>query len=214
MSIITILLKKCYRVFFVHIPSRIYAYRTGIKYRQGYVIKGKACVIRQRFVTLKRLCGQNVSIGKLIIGKNFKCNNTFTSNSIGCYQRCMFNISTSNSIISIGDDVGISGTSINAMSLVSIGNNVLIGAGCLITDNDSHPLHYADRYTEKTEDIKRAPIYIEDNVFIGTRSIILKGVTIGKGAVIGAGSVVTKDIPPFCVAAGNPAKVIKELKHN
>ena len=62
------------------------------------------------------------------------------------------------------------------------------------------------------ERFKSAPIVIEDDVWVGAHSIILKGVTIGARSIIGAGSVVTKNIPPDCVAAGNPCRVIKSLK--
>ena len=88
----------------------------------------------------------------------------------------------------------------------------MIGSGCLITDTDSHPLHWKDRLEERNELTKQAPITIEDDAFIGARSIILKGVTIGKGAVVGAGSVVSKDVPPFAVVCGNPAKIVKTLE--
>ena len=144
--------------------------------------------------------------------------------------------------VAIGNNVGISGSTINATTSVTIGNNVLIGSGCLITDTDSHPLHWEDRLkndNEKTksapilitdtdshplhwedrlkndnEKTKSAPIRIEDNVFIGARSIILKGVTIGEGSVVGAGSVVSQDVPPFVVVCGNPAKIVKSLKND
>lgn len=72
-------------------------------------------------------------------------------------------------------------------------------------------LTFIDRRTP-IEDIKNkrnAPIQIDDDVLIGTRSIILKGVHIGARAIIGSGSVVTKDIPADCIAAGNPCKIIK-----
>lgn len=86
----------------------------------------------------------------------------------------------------------------------------MIGSGVLITDSDAHPIHPQDR--DINSKIKTSPINIEDEVFIGARSIILKGVTIGKGSVIGAGSVVTKSIPPMVIAAGNPAKIITEIR--
>ena len=87
---------------------------------------------------------------------------------------------------------------------------MLIGAGCLIADSDFHPIAYADRdIPEKT---LNAPIHIAAGAFIGARSIVLKGVTIGRGSVIGAGSVVTRDIPPGVIAAGNPARVIRQIE--
>ena len=107
--------------------------------------------------------------------------------------------------------MGISGSTINATTTITIGDNVMIGSGCLITDTDSHPLHWKDRLEEKNELTACAPITIGDNVFIGARSIILKGVTVGEGAVVGAGSVVSKDVPPYTVVCGNPAKIVKTL---
>jgi acetyltransferase-like isoleucine patch superfamily enzyme len=89
-----------------------------------------------------------------------------------------------------------------------IGSNILIGSGCVISDSDSHPVLPSER-NDHTK-TKTKPVVIEDDVFIGARSIILKGVTIGKGSVIGAGSVVTKSIPEYTIAGGNPAKIIKD----
>ena len=80
----------------------------------------------------------------------------------------------------------------------------------LITDTDAHPLDYLARRTSN-DGTKAAPIVIEDDVWVGAHSIILKGVTIGARSIIGAGSVVTKSIPTDCVAAGNPCRVIKKL---
>jgi acetyltransferase-like isoleucine patch superfamily enzyme len=76
----------------------------------------------------------------------------------------------------------------------------------LILDSDFHDVH------NHTGEGKKGNIVIGDNVWIASRATILKGVTIGEGSVIAAGSVVTKDVPPYCVAAGVPAKVIKRLK--
>lgn len=92
---------------------------------------------------------------------------------------------------------------------VAIGDNVKIGACVLITDTDAHPMDYMAHRTSN-EGTKSAPIVIEDDVWMGTHSIILKGVTIGARSIIGAGSVVTKNIPPNCVAGGNPCRVIKK----
>ena len=84
---------------------------------------------------------------------------------------------------------------------VAIGDNVKIGACVLITDTDAHPLDYLARRTSN-DGTKSAPIVIEDDVWVGAHSIILKGVTIGARSIIGAGSVVTKDIPSNVIAAG------------
>lgn len=110
--------------------------------------------------------------------------------------------------LTIGDNVGMSSTRMWIHESVTIGDNVKIGGCVLITDTDAHPLDYLSRRTGN-EGTKSAPVVIEDDVWIGAHTVILKGVTIGARSVIGAGSVVTKSIPADCVAAGNPCKVIK-----
>lgn len=112
--------------------------------------------------------------------------------------------------LKIGNNVGMSSTRMWIHDSVTIGDNVKIGACVLITDTDAHPLDYLARRTSN-DGTKSAPIVIEDDIWVGAHSIILKGVTIGARSIIGAGSVVTKSIPADCVAAGNPCKVIKTI---
>ena len=95
---------------------------------------------------------------------------------------------------------------------VLIGKHCLIGANVLIADNDMHPVNALARrenHSVAKDDIKS--INIGDDVWIGAGCFILKGVTIGNGSVIGAGSVVVNDIPPDSIAAGNPARIVKQL---
>ncbi|MGW5321820.1 acyltransferase [Rhodococcus pyridinivorans] len=115
--------------------------------------------------------------------------------------------------IEIGAHAGISGAAICAAFKISIGNQVLLGSNVTIVDTDFHPIYslnrrYAPIPTPRPED----QIEIHDNVFVGANSIILKGVTIGKNSVVGAGSVVTSDVPPNSVVAGNPARQIKFME--
>jgi acetyltransferase-like isoleucine patch superfamily enzyme len=97
------------------------------------------------------------------------------------------------------------GCSISAHALVSIGDGCLIGQYTIIMDCDYHSLDGADDHGDPQ------PIAIEDGVWLGARTIVLKGVRIGRGSVIAAGSVVTRDIPPGVVAGGSPAHVIRHL---
>lgn len=92
---------------------------------------------------------------------------------------------------------------IRCFNKISIGDNCKISEDCVISDSDNHKIINSNRPIS-------LPIIIEDNVWIGLRSIILKGVSIGKGSVIAAGSVVTKDIPQSSLVGGVPAKLIKE----
>ena len=123
-----------------------------------------------------------------------------------------FNIAIDGSSIVIGNNVGISGSTINAASSIVIEDNVSIGSGCLITDTDSHPIEYSARIADDNSKTKTAPIIIKEGAFIAARCIAMKGVTIGTHSVIGAGSVVTKSIPDNCIACGNPARVVKQLE--
>lgn len=204
---------RLFKYIYVHIstflPTWYNSVVCGIKYDSTNKIVGRPVIIQQG--CLLKLYAKRKS-GTLIVGHHFTCLNKVASNSIGLIQPCVFNIATSGSKIQIGNNVGISGSTINATTSITIGNNVLIGSGCIITDTDSHPLYHEDRNAERNEKTQKAPIVIEDNCFIGARSIILKGVTIGEGSVVGAGSVVSKDVPPHCVVCGNPAKVVKSLK--
>ncbi len=109
-----------------------------------------------------------------------------------------------------------------SQSSVSIGNNVLISHLVDIHDTDSHPIDFRERrddarrilggskYEQGSTQI--ASVIIEDDVWIGFKASILKGVRIGAGAIIAAGSIVTKDVPNMCVVAGQPARVIRTLE--
>lgn len=111
--------------------------------------------------------------------------------------------------IFVGDGTAISNnTQVFAEQSITIGARCLIGDGVLIFDSDFHNLSAEGRHNLPAA---KTPIVLEDNVFVGSRVIILKGVTIGKDSVIGAGSVVVRSIPPGVIAAGNPAKVIRPL---
>jgi len=116
--------------------------------------------------------------------------------------------------LTIGDNTGMSSVLIGCYDNIIIGNSVNIGGGTRITDSDFHSLDWklrSDRILDRTG-VKKAPVIIEDNVFIGTRCIIGKGVRIGARSIIAAGSVVVKDVPADCIAGGNPCKVIKYIE--
>lgn len=108
------------------------------------------------------------------------------------------------------------GSSINEQSRIKVSRRLYVGNDCAISfkvhiiDSDIHKISKTDNINKVTNEDVTKEIIIEDHVWIGTNVIILKGVRICKGSVIGAGSVVTKDIPEHVLAAGNPCKVIKE----
>lgn len=184
--------------------------RSSIGYDRTWIVVGTPIVRRGSFLT--RLFQKNCRV--LSIGKGFKCYNNNKS-ELGAPTPCIFNLLSPNSTIIIGDNVGLTATILNCRDSINIGNNVNIGSGCLIVDNDSHPLNPSLRRTAQgAEGVKSKAIVIQDDVFIGARSIILKGVTVGTASVIGAGSVITHDIPPYSIACGNPAVVVKKITEN
>ncbi len=108
--------------------------------------------------------------------------------------------------LEVGDEVSLNGCVIQCATSIKIGNNTSVPAGTLVQDTDYHPCY--DH--EGNPKCYKKPIVIGNNVWIASRCMILKGVTIGDGAIVASGSVVTKDVPPYCLVAGNPAKVIRE----
>ena len=139
------------------------------------------------------------------IGNHCVFNSSSKLNFRGINHPCILQTGTKHARITIGDHVEMSGCSIVCNDSVIIGNNVLFGANCQIGDRDGHQ----DRYASKP-----APIIIEDGVWLGMNVTVLKGVTIGKNTIIGANSLVTKDIPANCIAVGSPCKVIKQREQN
>lgn len=124
--------------------------------------------------------------------------------------------------LTIGDNTTIRHDSvISSVEGIQIGRNVIISNNCIIRDHNSHPVSVSKRikmsesgFYSDLWNIKHArssKIVISDNVWIGERAIILKGITIGEGSIIAAGSVVTKDVPPCSIAAGNPARIVKQI---
>ena len=109
--------------------------------------------------------------------------------------------------IIIGHSTRIHGACIHASKGITIGDRCLIAANVQIFDFNGHAASFDNVENRIHTTSEGKDIIIEDDVWIGTGAIILPGVRIGKGSIIGAGSVVTKDIPSYCVASGNPAKV-------
>ena len=143
------------------------------------------------------------------IGRNFAMNNGIKGNPIGCYERCTFFVDKDAELI-IGDNVGISQTALLSYGSIRIGDNVKIGGGTSVFTTDFHSLDPMIRASKDDQKHRKcAPVVIGDNVFIGAKCIILKGVTIGDNSIVGAGSVVTKSIPANQIWAGNPARFVR-----
>ena len=124
--------------------------------------------------------------------------------------------------IIIGNNCSLSeGSRIVSSNKIIIGNRVMIAHNVNILDNISHPINALDRHRDfmehysigmQTHDLKSQEIVIEDDVWIGFNSTIMKGVKIGRGSIIGANSVVTKDVAPWTVNVGNPLRLVRKLE--
>lgn len=138
------------------------------------------------------------------IGKHNCFRSSPTSNLIGVNRPCIISALEPESKVVIGDHCGFSGTVIGCFASIAIGDHVKCGANTLITDGDWH--------AEDPRSSKPRPIVIGNNVWLGVNVTVMKGVTIGENSLIGAGSIVTKDIPANVIAAGNPCVVIRPIQ--
>lgn len=141
---------------------------------------------------------------------------------------CVFVFESRGGQVSIGNRNSIGQSTFICKDSIVLEDNIFISWGCTFSDHDFHSLDYKDRrkdfdqildnvkdqrnlnYNKSWDTVKTSPIKICSDVWIGMNCTIMKGVMIGRGAIVAANSVVTKDVPPFTVVAGNPAKVVKE----
>jgi len=147
----------------------------------------------------------------MTIGAGLELRSTARSNPLGANRPCILSTRRVGAVLQIGSGFGMTGGSVVCEELITIGDRVIVGANSVITDTDFHPLS-AERRRTHILDGATAPVVIGDDVFIGMQVLVLKGVTIGASSVIGAGSVVTRDVPAGVIAAGNPARVINPIE--
>jgi acetyltransferase-like isoleucine patch superfamily enzyme len=197
--------KKNIIVIYSFLLSHAYVLYLGLRFRNIQV--GNKFRIFGGFPFI--YASQNSSIA---ISEGCKIINKTQYNRIGINKKTSI-CAEDNGHIIIGSNVGMSGVSICSRLKIIIGDNVLIGANTFIYDTDFHSVSHKDRLEEislgTSKNEKKKSICIEDNVFIGGNSIILKGVTIGENSIVAAGSVVTKSIPANEIWGGNPASFIK-----
>jgi acetyltransferase-like isoleucine patch superfamily enzyme len=173
---------------------------------------------KERYVTLS----SSTVIHKEAVIRNFQLDKSKIVIGRNSHIRGNIQLFKQGGEIIIGDHCYVGeGTYIWSAKRIQIGNRVLIAHNVNIHDNNSHPtesnLRYLDylrilglqNIDENQFNLCSKQVVIKDDAWIGFNSIILKGVTVGNGAIIGAGSVVTKDVPDFAVVAGNPARIIK-----
>jgi acetyltransferase-like isoleucine patch superfamily enzyme len=173
---------------------RLEAVLWGIEFGRGCTFYGRA--------RLHRTVGS-----RIMIGDHCEFRSAPWSNWAGIDRACMLSTLQPNAVLSIGSNSGFSGTVIAAAESITICDRVLCGVNSAIMDTDWHGLLPEERAARG----QSAPVLIEDDVWIGAGVLVLKGVTIGHGTVVAAGSVVTRSLPPLVIAGGNPARVIREL---
>lgn len=150
----------------------------------------------------------------MTIGTAFNVNSGRNHNRIGRQQPCFF-IADLGGTIQIGNRVGMSCTALVCHDAITIGDDVTIGGNTVIYDTDFHSLRSDRRIGFQDNRVaKTAPVLIHNQAFIGSHVTILKGVTIGERAIIAAGSVVTKNVPPCQIWGGNPAHFLRFIDHS
>lgn len=144
---------------------------------------------------------------RIQLGEQVCCNSSLRSNPLGNARPVTLRTLRAGAEIILDRFVGVSGCSICAAASIRIGEGTFVGADAMVFDNDFHSPEGEFRWGDAAPDNPK-PIVIGRGVFIGARALVLKGVTIGDRAVIGAGAVVTKDVPPQHTAVGNPARLL------
>jgi acetyltransferase-like isoleucine patch superfamily enzyme len=170
---------------------------------KGVQFEGRAVFVGRPIVSV-------AANSTFLVGDNVHVASSLRANPLACFQPSVLRTLEPGARLVLGKDSGLSGAVICAALSIEIGEGTLIGSGAMILDNDFH----ADLSLDGSSGAQPAarPIKIGRKVFIGTRAIILKGVTIGDRAVIGAGAVVTKDVPADHVAAGNPSSIFPKRR--
>lgn len=169
----------------------------GVRWGRRWCIWGMPIIQRHR--------GSRIELGDGLLLRSWR-----TTNPLVPAHPVVLATRTAQAVIRVGQDVGMTGATLVAAERIEIGDRVFVGANCTIADTDFHPLDPAARQADVLAGAHR-PVIVEDDAFIGMQSIVLKGVRVGAGSVIGAGSVVTRDVPPGAVVAGNPAAFVRWL---
>ena len=192
----------------------LHLYHTGRKeyetYWEAMMLKRVVAGKDSRFTTESNIINLANNPAKIRVGEN-------------CNIAGLMLVYSYGGEISMGDHCSLSHLSrIVSTKKITIGDRVLIGHNVNIIDNISHPLDATLRHEDylksfttgmQNYDLKSEAIIIEDDVWIGFNATVLRGVKIGRGAIIGAGTVVTKDIEPWTVNVGNPVRIVKYLNN-
>ena len=194
------LLKKCYELYNL-ILSKLYSllFRIiGINIGSSVDFRGFPHIFSR-------------TSGKIVIGNDCKIYSSTVSNHVGLNHKVIIRTQLPEAEIIIGNNVGISGSTILSRVKITIGDNTNIGANCFITDTDHHPLDPIERLSNSSKNIVNKPVSLGKNVWLAEGVKVLKGVSIGDNSIVGTGSIVINSVPANVIVAGNPAKIIRHL---
>ncbi len=180
-------------------------YKLWISSKYNIEIKGRLIIKGLPIIDIQKE-------SKLYIGDTVTLNSSNKDYNINLHSPVKLFANRPGAVIRIGDKTRRHGTCIHAFESIMIGKGCLIAANCQIIDGSGHDISFPNVENRINTKGTSKPVIIEDNVWIGANSIVLPGVTIGRGSVISANSVVVKDIPPMVIAGGNPAIIIKKYK--
>jgi acetyltransferase-like isoleucine patch superfamily enzyme len=173
------------------LASRADAWARGVELERDCVFVGRAHFSRAAY-------------SRIVIGPGCEFRSTTWANEVGVNRPCRLSTLRAGAEVRLGAGCGLSGTIIAAARSVRLGDRVLCGANVTITDSDAHGIAIDARRSPP----EPLPVVIEDDVWLGLNVVVLKGVTIGRGSVVAAGSIVVRDLPAGVVAAGQPAVVV------
>jgi acetyltransferase-like isoleucine patch superfamily enzyme len=179
--------------------ARGYLILHGVKIREGLKMNTLPFCRRHHLASIE-------------IGANVKIRNKLYENPAGISHRSVLVAGEPGAKLIIGNNVSMSGVVLYCTTEIIIEDHVDLGVGVKVYDTDFHPVNaYARRIHDKSR-IESAPVRICEDVWVGANALILKGVTIGPRSIVGAGAVVTKDVPPDTVVAGVPAKIVRKVE--
>ena len=179
-------------------PSWLWRLEARVK---GVEIQGRCDILGRPIISVVRG-------GQLVLGDGVRLFSAVRGNPLACFQPCALRVLAPGGRLILGRSVGISATALCAAIAIEVGEGTIMGAGAMVMDTDFH--RPAGEWGWDDDCLAAArPVRIGRGVFIGARAIVLKGVTIGDRAIIGAGAVVSKDVPAHHIAVGNPAHVFR-----
>jgi acetyltransferase-like isoleucine patch superfamily enzyme len=157
----------------------------------------------------------SVKGARIVLANGVSIRSATRSSPLGCFQPCVLRAMAPGAKLVLGPSVGLSGAVICAAVSIEVGEGTIFGSGAMVHDNDFHAAEGTWGWSDAPQlsGAGARPVRIGRGVFVGACAIILKGVTVGDRAVIGAGAVVSKDVPERNLAVGNPARNVAPSQH-